>query len=141
MSIAAKLRDVIFFTTLYILLSFVPFVALNREIIDAVRDRIAPLDIVTLATIGTGIFLIITVLLLAEEGVDRYNQFLFAPTDLLSVVIELSFLLAAVSWWVVPELTSRYQEGITLDTLLLVILLCQLPMLLFLSLMTAVGKA
>lgn len=141
MGIAAKLRDVVFFTTLYILLSFVPFVALNREVVDAVRDRIAPLDVVTLATVGTGFVLLITVLLLAEEGVDRYNQFLLAPTDLLSVVIELSFLLAAVSWWAVPELASRYQEGITLDTLLLVILLCQLPMLLFLSLMTAVGKA
>lgn len=136
-----KFRDVVLFVTLYILLSFPAFLYFNQEIVAEVRERIAPLDIVTVAIAGTAVFVLISVLLLAEEGVDRYNQFLFAPTDVLSVLIEFFFVLAAVSWWVIPEMSERLGWGLGLDTLLLLILVCQLPMVLFLSLMTAVGKA
>lgn len=136
-----KYRDVVLFVTLYILLSFPAFLYFNQEIVEEVRERIAPLDIVTVAIAGTAVFVLISVLLLAEEGVDRYNQFLFAPTDVLSVLIELFFVLAAVSWWIIPEMSKRLGWGLGLDTLLLLILVCQLPMVLFLSLMTAIGKA
>lgn len=134
-------RDVILFVTLYILLSLPAFLYFNRDIVDEVRERIAPLDVVTMAVVGTAVFVLISALLLANEGVDRYNQFLFAPTDVLSVLIELSFVLAAVSWWIVPELAERFDWGPGFDVMLLLILVSQLPMVLFLSLMTAVGKA
>lgn len=140
MADSRKYRDVVLFVTLYILLSFPPFLYLNQEIIDDVREQIA-FDIVTGAIIGTLLFAIIAGLLLADEGVDRYNQFLFAPTDVLSVLIELFFVLAAISWWVVPELVAYFGWGLGLDTMLLLIIACQLPMIVFLSLMTAVGNA
>lgn len=133
-------RDVVLFATLYILLSLPPFLLLNQEIIEAIRERVA-LDVVTVAVAGTGLFVLISALFLADEGVDRYNQFLFAPTDLLSVLVGLSFAFAAVSWWLVPELVFRFEYELTLDLLLVVVLFCQLPMLLFLSLLTAIGKA
>lgn len=133
-------RDIVVFVTLYLLLSLLPFLYFNREVVGAVRDRLLPFDVVTVAVAGTGLFVIVSALLLAEEGVERYNQFLFAPTDALSVLVVASFVLAAVSWWLVPELGFRYEWGLSFDLLVMGVLLCQLPMLLFLSLMTAVGK-
>jgi len=137
---SAKFKDVVLFITLYILLSFPPFLVFNREIIGDIQDRIV-LDLVTIAVIGTGLIILITALLLASEGVDRYNQFLFAPTDVLSVLIEFSFVVAAISWWFVPEFTEWAGHNLDLDAMLLIVLVCQLPMVLFLSLMTAIGKA
>ena len=78
--------------------------------------------------------------LLADEGIDRYNGFLFAPTDGLSVLVGLSFLVAAASWWLVPELSFRLEWGLPLDLLLVVVLSCQTPMIVFLSLLTAIGR-
>jgi hypothetical protein len=133
-------RDVVIFGTAYLLLSLVPFLLLNREILDEVRDRLAALDVVILAASGTAVFVVISGLILAHEGIDRYNQFLLAPTDLLSVLVELAFLLAAVSWWAVPELLFRTGWVISLDIVLVGVLLCQLPMVVFLSLLTVIGK-
>jgi len=133
-------RDVVIFATMYLLLWLVPFAVLNREALGAVRDRLAVVDVVTIALLGTGVFVVVSGLVLAREGIDRYNQFLFAPTDLLSVLVELFFLFAAVSWWAVPELVFRAGWEVTLDLLVVAVLLCQLPMVLFLSLMTVAGK-
>lgn len=133
-------RDVVIFGTAYLLLSLVPFLLLNREVLDEVRDRLAGLDVVLLGVIGTAALVVVSALVLFREGIDRYNQFLFAPTDFLSVLVELAFLLAAVSWWTVPELLFRTNWELSLDIVLLAVLLCQLPMVLFLSLMTVAGK-
>lgn len=134
-------REVVLFSTLYILLSLPPFLFLNQESIDVVRERIAPLDIVTVAVAGTALFVLLSALFLAQEGVDRYYQFLLSPTDFLSVLVEISFVFAAVSWWLVPEVAFRLEWGLSVDLLVVAILACQLPMLLFLSLLTAIGKA
>lgn len=134
-----QFRDVVLFLTLYLLLSLPPFLFFNREVLDAVRNRIA-LDVVTVAVSGTALFVVLSALFLAEEGVDRYVQFLFAPTDPLSVLIEMSFAFAAVSWWLVPEAVFRFEPGLSFDLLVVTVLVCQLPMMLFLSLLTAVGK-
>lgn len=134
-------RDVVLFITLYLVLSLVPFLVLNQEIVGDIRDRIAPLDIVTVAVVGTGVFVLISSLFLAQEGIDRYNRFLLAPTDPLSVLVGMSFLGASVSWWFVPELAFRAHAAVSFDLLIVIVLFCQLPMVLFLSLLTAVGKA
>jgi hypothetical protein len=135
-----RVRDIVTFVSLYLLLSLPPFLLLNRNVLGAVRDRVA-LDIVTIAVVGTGLFVVFAGLLLSREGVDRYTQFLFAPTDLLSILVELAFVLAAVSWWLVLELRFYFELGWGLDLLMAVILAMQLPMILFLSLMTAIGRA
>lgn len=133
-------RDIVVFATLYLLLSLVPFLALNQSIVSGVRDRLGTVDVVLVAVIGTGGLVVVTALVLASEGVSRYNQFLAAPTDILSVLVALSFLFAATAWWLVPELSFRFGPDLAFDILLIVLLFCQLPMILFLSLLTAIGK-
>jgi hypothetical protein len=97
--------------------------------------------VVAVAVVGTVGLVVLTTLVVASEGVSRYNQFLAAPTDLLSVLVALSFLFAATAWWLVPELLFRFGPDLSFDVLVLVLLFCQLPMVLFLSLLTAIGKA
>ncbi len=133
-------RDVTLFITLYLLLSLIPFVVLNRDNLSGVSDQALSNPVIP-AVAGTALLVIVSGLFLASEGVDRYNQFLFAPTDFLSILVESSFIIAAMSWWLVPELSMRLDTPLPTDMVLFVILLCQVPMILFLSLMTAVGKA
>ena len=133
-------RDVVVFVALYLLVSLPPFLVFNRDVLGTLRARIAPLDVVTVAIAGTALVAVLSALILADEGVDRYNRFLFAPTDVLSVLVSLSFLGAAASWWLVPELSFRLEWGLPLDLLLITILSCQTPMLLFLSLLTAISR-
>lgn len=135
-----RIRDIVLFVSLYLVFSLPLFLLLNFEVLGAVRERIA-VDVVSIAIFGAALFVVFAGLMLSQEGVDRYTQFLFAPTDVLSVFVELAFLLAAVSWWLVPEIVFYLELGWDLDLLLAIILACQLPMILFLSLMTAVGKA
>ena len=99
------------------------------------------LDVAVLAMLGTGVVVAVAALVLAREGVDRYTQFLFSPTDLLSVFVAIAFLVAAVSWWAVPEVVFTLGWGVQLDTLVVLVLGCHLPMVLFLSLLTAIGKS
>ena len=134
-------RDIVVFTTLYLFLSLVPFLVLNQSVLSAVRDRLGTVDVVAVAVVGTVGLVVLTTLVVASEGVSRYNQFLAAPTDLLSVLVALSFLFAATAWWLVPELLFRFGPDLSFDVLVLVLLFCQLPMVLFLSLLTAIGKA
>lgn len=134
------LKDYVIFLTLYLLLSLIPFLAINREHLGDMRVWVAR-DVVTVAIIGVTVLLVLTALWLADEGVDRYTYFLFTPTDVLSVIIELAFVVAAISWWVVPELVTRYDWGLTVGEILVVIIVCHVPMVIFLSLMTALGKA
>lgn len=141
MCMGQQYKDVVLFITLYLVLSLVPFLVFNQSVLGDIRDRVAPLDVVTIGIVGTGLFVLISALFLMEEGIDRYNQFLFAPTDLLSVLVALSFLAASISWWVVPEIAFRMGPTVSFDLLIVAVLSCQLPMILFLSLLTAVGKA
>ena len=136
-----QIRDIVVFTTLYLVLSLPPFLLVNQAVLSGVRQRLAPVDVVAVAVAGTAGLLVLTALVLAREGISRYNQFLAAPTDLLSVLVALSFLFAATAWWLVPELLFQFEVGLSFDLLLIVVLFCQLPMLLFLSLLTAIGKA
>jgi len=133
-------KNVFLFKALYILLAFVPFAFFNQELLDQVREQVA-VDVVSVAIVGALFLTIVAALFFAEEGVNRYNQFLFAPSDLLSILVGACFLFAAVSWWLVPEVAQRYELGFELNMLLFLIIICQLPMVLFLSLMTVVGKA
>ena len=128
------IRDVLVFVTLYLLLSLPPFLGLNPELSSGV------LRTATLAVLGTGLLAVFAGLLVAREGVDRFVQFLLAPTDLLSLVIALAFVLAAISWWAVLEVAIFYELDPTLDMVLGAIIICHIPMILFLSLMTAIGK-
>lgn len=133
-------HDIVVFVTVYLVLSLVPFVILNHSVLGDVQVFVAQ-DIVTVAIVGVVLFVGLSGLFLAREGVDRYNQFLFAPTDALSILMVLFFLLGAFSWWLVPELTFYYDLGFGLAELLALIIACQLPMVMFLSLMTAIGNA
>lgn len=128
-------RDVIVFVTVYLVLSLLPFLVLNPDLSTGVRRT------ATIAALGTALLVFVAGLFLASEGVDRFVQFLRAPTDLLSVVVIVSYLGAAVSWWAVPEVGYYLDVALTIDTVLGAIIVCHVPMVLFLSLMTAIGKA
>lgn len=134
-------REVVIFVFLYLLLSVPAFFFLNWRTVVGVVNRIYPPDAVGLAVwIGLSAMLLYG-FVLADRGVDRFNQFLFAPTDLLSVLVTVSFLWAAISWWATPELLRALGVELTLSLYLLVVVVSQFPLVLFVSLMTAVGKA
>jgi len=126
-------RDITVFVTLYLLLSLPPFLYLNRDLSAGV------VNVALLATIGTTGLVVVASLFFISEGVERYTGFLFAVTDVFSVVVDLAFVLAAVSWWAVPELAVRTMESPELRLVLAAIILCHVPMVLFLSLMTIIG--
>lgn len=128
-------RAVTIFVSLYLLLSLPPFLVLNPDLSPVVAD------IATVAILGTGLIATVGALFLAEEGVDRFTQFLLGPTDLPTVFVDAMFVLAAVSWWLVPEIAFYLGSGLELQILLVVVLVCHLPMVLVLSLMTAIGKS
>jgi len=126
-------RDITVFVTLYLLLSLPPFLYLNRDLSAGV------VNVALLATIGTTGLVVVASLFFISEGVERYTGFLFAVTDVFSVVVDLAFVLAAVSWWAVPELAVRTTASPELRLVLAAIIVCHVPMVLFLSLMTIIG--
>ena len=132
-------RDIVVFTTLYLFFSLPPFLVFNQSVLAEIRTRLAPLDVVVVAVAGTAGLDFLPALVLARDSNDRYNRFLAAPTDLLSVLVALSFLFAATAWWAVPELAVRTTASPELRLVLAAIILCHVPMVLFLSLMTIVG--
>lgn len=134
-------RDYLVFIGLYLALSLPPFLALNLEFVRDVYTRVVVPDLTIAAALVLLTFFILYLLTLADDGVDRYVDFMAAPTDALSVLVVLSFIWAAVSWWAVPELVFVYDLDLTLTELLLPILASQVPMLFFLSLLTAIGRA
>jgi len=128
-------RDITTFVSLYLLLSLPPFLYLNQGLSELVTD------IALLATVGTVLLVVTTALVFISDGVERYTDFFFSLTDLYSVVVDLAFVLAAVSWWAVPELATRFQWGAQLRYVLTAIIVCHVPMVLFLSLLTIMGRA
>jgi hypothetical protein len=134
-------RELLLFVTLYVLLSLGPFLALNRGVVATVYRRVAPLGVVALGGVVALVAVLLVAAVRADEGIDRYVQFIVRPSDALSVLIALAFLLAAVAWWAVPEAAFLLEVDVTLGLLLVGILVCQVPMLLVLSLLTAAGRA
>lgn len=130
---------ILLFVGLYLLLSVPPYVALNREIVAGIAARSVPPDPVTATLTVVFALVLLVALVRAAHGVDRYVQFLVWPTDWLSVLVALSFVLAGISWWAVPELVFEFRGGIELNLLYFLVFLGHVPMLLFLSLMTALG--
>ena len=132
---AHPVRDITTFVSLYLLLSLPPFLYLNRGLSTLVTN------IALLATVGTVALVVLTSLFFVSEGVGRYTEFFFAVTDVYSVVVDLAFVLAAVSWWAVPELATRFEWGAQFRYVITAIIVCQVPMVLFLSLLTIMGRA
>ena len=125
----------------YLLFSVPVFVLRNREAVAVVYgDVFAPGRLVFAGLVGVGA-VIFTGLLLARPGVERYVAFLREPTDVPSAVVALSLVLAATAWWAVPELAFGVSESPDLELLLVAIIACQLPMVFFLTMLTAVGVA
>ncbi|MFC7132937.1 MULTISPECIES: hypothetical protein [Salinibaculum] len=134
-----RLKQLVLFVGLYLLLSLPPYAALNPDVVTGVVRRslppgpfVAALLVGAAAVVGAG-------LVRGSAGVERYVRFLLSPTDWLSVLVALSFVLAAVSWWAVPELVLRYVGRVDLGVLYFLVFLAHSPMLLFLSLLTAAG--
>lgn len=134
-------RRIFLFVSAYLLLAVPPYLALNWAVVVEVLDRSFPPSPVTLAIILVSATVILAALVRAADGVDRYAQFLLAPTDWLSILVGLSFILAGASWWAVPELVLEWFGRIELNVLYFLVFMAHVPMLLFLSLMTALGLA
>ena len=129
------IRYITTFVSCYLALSLPPFLVLNRELSAEV------VDLALAAAVGTvGLFLLAG-LFVISDGVGKYTRFLGTVTDGVSVAVDLSFVLAAISWWLVPEIALAVRPGAELGVVLAVVLTCQVPMLLFLSLMTVLGQA
>lgn len=128
-------RDITTFVSLYLVLSLPPFLYLNRNLSAEVAS------IALLAAVGTVALVLVTGLFFISEGVERYTDFFFSITDLSSVIVDLSFVLAAVSWWLVPEVAVRLSPTVELGVVLAAVVTCQVPMVLFLSLLTLLGQA
>jgi hypothetical protein len=133
-------RTVLGFLLGYLLLAWPPFLYLNQEVLGEVTAQLSTIDPLTGVWIVGGLVVVLG-LARAREGVQRYNQFLAAPSNAVAFFVALSFLVAAVSWWALPELVFTLDLGLSLNQVLLLILACQAPMLVFLSLMTVLGKA
>ena len=121
--------------SLYLLLSLPPFLYLNRGLSALVAN------IALLAVVGTVLLVLTTALFFVSDGVERYTDFFVSVTDLYSVVVDLAFVLAATSWWAVPEAVRYFQVGAELRVVLAAIIICHVPMVLFLSLLTIMGRA
>ena len=135
MAQGSSVRDVVTFVSLYLVLSLPPFLLLNRDLSAVVAN------LAVVAIVGTTGLVLVTALFILSEGVERYTSFLFGLTDFYSLVIDLAFVLAAVSWWLVPELAVRFLSTPELRVVLTAVIICQVPMVLFLSAMTVVGRA
>ncbi len=126
-------RNILLFISFYPLLAVPPYLALNWGVVVDVLDRSFPPGLVATAVLGAGGVVILAALLRASEGVDRYTQFLLAPTDWLSILVGLSFVLAGASWWAVPELVVEWFGRIGLAMLYFLVFMLHVTMLLFLS--------
>lgn len=136
-----RVRTTLLFVSAYLLLAVPPYLTLNRDVVREVLERSFPPSPVAVAAVAVTAAVLLATLLRASEGVDRYTQFLAAPTDWLSLLVALAFVLAGSSWWAVPELVFEYVGRVDLGVLYFVVFIAHVPMLLFLSLMTAVGFA
>lgn len=129
-------RDVFVFVAAYLLLSIPPFFVLRRARLSQLRAELAR-NIVVLASLGTILLVILALASVARTGVTRYVEFLHTPTDPLSVLVEGAFLLGATSWWLVPVVDALYETGLGPQVLVAVVVAMHVPLVVFLSLLTA----
>ena len=134
-----RLKQLVLFVGLYLLLSLPPYAALNPDVVVGVVSRSLPPGPLVVALLVGAAAVVGAGLVRGSAGVERYVRFLLSPTDWLSVLVALSFVLAAVSWWAVPELVFHYVGRVDLGVLYFLVFLAHSPMLLFLSLLTAAG--
>jgi hypothetical protein len=134
-------KHIVLFVGAYLLLAAPPYLALNWDTVVEVLDRSFPPSPLAIVTVLVSAGVILAALIRASDGVDRYAQFLVAPTDWLSILVGLSFILAGASWWAVPEIVLEWFGRIDLNVLYFLVFMAHVPMLLFLSLMTALGFA
>lgn len=133
--------DVLTFFVLYILVAGVPYAALNWAVVTTVVSSYYPPDPVGVAVWGLGALLLFVGLLLADPGVERYVEFLFWPTDLVSAAVDATYLWAAMSWWAIPELASLLDVSASWQLYLAGVFLSHVPPLLVLTVLTTVGFA
>jgi hypothetical protein len=131
-----SVRELAIFVSIYLLLSLPPFLVLNQEILSEIQVEVA-----TIAIVGTAVLVVLSMLFLSREGVDRFTDFLLAPTDITSILVDVAFLAGAISWWLVPEIVLESEIPAELGTILAVIIGCHIPLILVLALLTVVGKS
>jgi hypothetical protein len=141
MVIRQRRRRILVFVVVYLLLAVVPYLVLNWDIVVRVLADAVPPSPTAVVAILVVAGLIFGVLVYGADGVDRYAQFLLAPTDWLSILVALSFIMAASTWWAVPEAALSYYGRVDLSILYFLVFLGHVPMMLFLSLMAALGFA
>ena len=134
-------RRPILLVGLYLVVAVPPYAALNWDIVTRVLARSFPPSPLQLL----GVLVVAAVLLgalgWASAGVDRFVQFLVAPTDTLSILVGVSFLFAAASWWAVPAVVLALAGRVPPPVLYVVVFASHVPLLLFLSLLTVAGLA
>jgi hypothetical protein len=126
---------------LYLGIAVPPYAALNWIVVGRVLERLSPptpLEALGVLAVAVSLF---GALVWAADGVDRFVQFLVAPTDSLSIFVGVSLLLAAASWWAVPEIVLAVAGRVNPAVLYGAVFASHVPLLLFLSLLTVVGIA
>jgi len=139
--IARRERNVVVFVGLYLLVSMGPYAVLNPELVATVLESYYPPDLLGVVVFGLAVVGLLASVVLTERGIERYVQFLFWPSDALSVLLNLAYTWAAVSWWVLPELIAYVGLDVGFGTLLGLSVASQLPAVLFLALLTILGEA
>lgn len=132
---AGPVRRIVVVVGAYLLVSFPPYLYLNW---DAVADRSF---VLLLAAGGTGLVLLLAGVFLLSDGLTRYGALLVGRTDPLTFVVKGTFVLAAASWWLVPEAVFYFDLQVGLPVVFTAITLAHLPVLLFLSLTTIIGES
>lgn len=130
------IRDVTVFVSVYLLLSLPPFLVLNQDVLREVQ-----VEITLIAIVGTAVLVVFSILAVSRAGIGRFTDFLLGPTDITSILVDLAFVIGAVSWWLVPEILPETGIPVELGTVLGVIIVCHIPLVLVLALLTVVGKS
>lgn len=128
--------DLVVLVTAYLLLSLVPFMLLGPARVAGVRGWLAQ-NVVYVALVGTLALTILSLLVVAWTGVERYIDILRTPTDPLSIVVGATFLVAAVSWWLLPAVDGEFDLGLAPEGIVLAVVVAHVPVVVFLSLLTA----
>ncbi|MFB6311876.1 MAG: hypothetical protein ABEH64_11935 [Salinirussus sp.] len=127
--------DLVVLVTTYLLFSLVPFVLLSPHRVSGFRSWIAQ-NVIYVAFLGTFMLTILSLLVVAWTGVERYVDILRTPTDPLSIVVGATFLMAAVSWWLLPAINQAFAFGLSTEGVILAVVVAHIPVVLFMSLLT-----
>lgn len=133
--------DILTFFALYLLIAGLPYLYLNWEAVETVVSAYYPPDPVGLVLWVLGALVLFIGLVLADPGVERYVEFLFWPTDVVSALVDATYVWAAMSWWVIPELARVSDLTPSWELYLGGVFLSHLPPVLFLTLLTTAGFA